>query len=73
LLASRPQVLLVLFVAPLLNTDRSVDFPLQMSLTCMEKLDPPTLANFTSNYYLQRDATRNSNFAGVVYLSVGTR
>eukprot|EP00613_Pedinella_sp_CCMP2098_P055393 CAMPEP_0171890030 /NCGR_PEP_ID=MMETSP0992-20121227/43952_1 /TAXON_ID=483369 /ORGANISM="non described non described, Strain CCMP2098" /LENGTH=899 /DNA_ID=CAMNT_0012517199 /DNA_START=93 /DNA_END=2792 /DNA_ORIENTATION=+ len=67
-------VLLVLLVAPLLNAERNITFPMEMTLTAMEYMEHGNLDAFVADHYGSgMHGGVNSNFNGLLYLSVRGR
>jgi hypothetical protein len=63
-------VLLVLFIAPLLNAEREISYPLTMAMTCLEYLETDALAAFVATEMSTRSYMRTSNFDELLYLEV---
>lgn len=63
-------VLLVLFIAPLLNAERELSYPVTMAMTCLEYLDEESLESFVATELSQRAYMQTSNFDALLYLEV---
>jgi len=63
-------VLLVLFIAPLLNAEREISYPVTTLMTCLEYLSEDQLDAFVAKELAPRRYMESSNFNNLLYLEV---